>query len=319
MSELENCSELESIEQMNKDEIIEQLVARLEKSETENEQKEERIQTLLSEKSKLESAMLKLAEKNERLNSSDKILKDNNRLEKQNKSLMNEAKKYIQEALRQGAAKVEDAKKEIDKRRKAIEEREEAVKSREYDVEEKEDGIGSIIQQITRKVEQDEEAKHQTVTYASLGFNIMMFLALSLKSEVIKHDVGTFVQTIWKLVKGVFSGAIDAGFWVSNMAHVIHNETVANGLYYDFGCIITVLIWGVILACTVVAIIYCYMEIADEWGYGMLGMFLLSLAIIVTWPEYISECTDINLILLLILVNVAYVAIKKGARKLSYG
>lgn len=166
--------------------------------------------------------------------------------------------------------------------------------------------------------------KTKTVMYESLMFLLMWYSASTtvfqmIQSKVFLSDCRTFFDTIAAFIQTIADWLIQIGKEVAQISDGLSDPVIAGIMYW----LIRILICGGCLVVAGILVTMIGIRIAKLykkycWDVITIMVTLMSLAITIYFGDWIKAILPINLLLLLLLVQVIYVAIRwylKGWRE----
>ena len=272
-------------------------------------QDQEQIQTLLSEKSELTSVITELRTELLQTQKINQSLTQNNDALRKNNGLMlrKEQEKLTAEVAttRDQNAKLRDM---VDK--SSVEAVDSARRERDQAIKDKKDGIRAAQSQATHEIyeahqkqkEAEQKAKKATETLKERSFLYMGLLAFTILCIGIMNAqvVSDFIDFFVVPVTGTYKYACDYISWLIGLS---------DKMDVVWAWVVRILLTLVIIA-VVLVIVFGIVFIANwykkRWCTLSLKTMVVTLAIITVFGEPIRGIISINLILLFILIQIAY-------------
>lgn len=263
------------------------------------------------------------------LSESDNVLKQNAELKQKNSELQRSEQNARQEAKATvSAVKEQYASKQAELERKiaSAEYRERQASTLEANLSHQADTRAQKLAENKLKALQGEyeakkrslDSEYKTLTVGYEGFllgcllyGVLVTLFTAVRSEAFISDFKTFFITIWQFIVWLVESLVSLGEWASQLGDMIPQPIVAFIVHW--------LLW--ILACIGLGIGIVILLLTGffkwlEWfkenqaDLVALSVFLVSLALIIFFAEVFKAFLPVNLLLLLLLVQIATMGIR---------
>ena len=263
------------------------------------------------------------------LSESDNVLKQNAELKQKNSELQRSEQNARQEAKATvSAVKEQYASKQAELERKiaSAEYRERQASTLEANLSHQADTRAQKLAENKLKALQGEyeakkrslDSEYKTLTVGYEGFllgcllyGVLVTLFTAVRSEAFISDFKTFFITIWHFIVWLVESLVSLGEWASQLGDMIPQPIVAFIVHW--------LLW--ILACIGLGIGIVILLLTGffkwlEWfkenqaDLVALSVFLVSLALIIFFAEVFKAFLPVNLLLLLLLVQIATMGIR---------
>lgn len=263
------------------------------------------------------------------LSESDNVLKQNAELKQKNSELQRSEQNARQEAKATvSAVKEQYASKQAELERKiaSAEYRERQASTLEANLSHQADTRAQKLAENKLKALQGEyeakkrslDSEYKTLTVGYEGFllgcllyGVLVTLFTAVRSEAFISDFKTFFITIWQFIVWLVESLVSLGEWASQLGDMIPQPIVAFIVHW--------LLW--ILACIGLGIGIVILLLTGffkwlEWfkenqaDLVSLSVFLVSLALIIFFAEVFKAFLPVNLLLLLLLVQIATMGIR---------
>ena len=258
---------------------------------------------LMNELQTKSAKIVELNEQIERLNAADKVLQENAKLQK----ALKEAEAAVSKCKAETAREIKSLAvehEETEKKRKEFEKLKAAYKIL----------INEEAQKITAATRADLETEYRSkfagirnVLYGSIAYGSICTVLAATRAEAFKIDLeaflysmGSFVLWLVKIVLTAANSVADLPYFVSNglAADIIHWILFLAVTAVGGGCALIVIGW------VSIKILLPYTEYADVYT----AVFALTtLAIAVFWGDNIRVGLHVNLILMALVANLAFV------------
>lgn len=284
------------------------------------EQQEQTISEPSSQISLLKSEMQKLADKNAQLSESDLVLSENAKLKKQNAQLKQNAENANAEAART----ISSVKEEYERKEMLLTQRQETVervKEETYAAQERQE---ALIEERAEKMyaerknvlEGEYKAKmmvHQGFMIGCLLYSVMVTAFAAVRSVRFAADFKAFFGVVWAWIGGIAAAVMQIGRAAAQLGDKIPQPVAATVVHW----LLLIIVLGVVSLVLLGAISYVIHWVCAFYSENRyadtpsLAVLLVSMAIVVYFGDAIRTIIPINLMLLIIAVNVAYIAGRK--------
>ena len=303
-----------------------ELLEELEALSQENEQQSQTIQRLLLKNLELQSAV-QTAEKKiqeqsgqiEKLNSSDKQLKEAKRYHDSaiaHQKLIEEKVKEISAAKRRADCKYSEAMQTY----AAEKNLEQANKKKEAELDQHIDKAAE--RKVTVRIRQLEQKYRDKVNannaffVAAIFYGIVLTLAIAIGDQAVREDIEAFFMKIGASIFGLYHIAENVGYSVAGVMEQIPQPTLSAILYYVMFALILLGIMGVVFVGAAVMISwigkYYY---KNFWDKISAYVIMVTMAVLMGAGSFIREYTTVNLVLLFLVTQIAYVGIRTYLEK----
>ena len=262
------------------------------------------------------------AEQIEKLNNSDVIFQQNQELEKQNTLLQ----KNIQNAL----AEVEAVRSEYSNRERQLQTAQEKAEQERKETEAYRRSLNEQVYEqarlrseiLEKQLKQEYQARtlsHQTFFVVSLLYGIIVTLFTAFYSDAFIRDFKAFFDSTWTFICLCTENLFKAANWASRLGDMVPHP-VASMVIHCLLWILMILLLGVgsISLLAICAIKGCK-HYANQYADTIsLSVWLLSLACLIWFGDFIRNFIPINLVVLLFLIHTLYLGIRAYLKRNWY-